>query len=107
SQLVGIKLDTSTNPLTPKIVWCAMTAGDDDIRRRSPISTTTDGHSDALVWFMNGTKLNAFDGETGAVVFAGGADDCGGIHRHTSPIAAGGRITGGGDGHLCAWSGGH
>jgi outer membrane protein assembly factor BamB len=104
SQLVAIKLDTSTKPLTPKIVWCAMTAADDDIRRRSPISTTTDGHSNALVWFMNGTKLNAFDGETGAVVFAGGADDCGGIHRHTSPIVAGGRIIAAGDGHLCAWS---
>ena len=65
---------------------------------------TTDGHSNALVWFMNGTKLNAFDGETGAVVFAGGADDCGGIHRHTSPIAANGRIIAGGDGHLCSWS---
>jgi outer membrane protein assembly factor BamB len=107
SQLVGIKLDTSTKPLTPKIVWCAMTAADDDIRRRSPISTTTDGHSNALVWFMNGTKLNAFDGETGAVVFAGGADDCGGIRRHTSPIVAGGRVIAAGDGHLCAWSVAH
>jgi hypothetical protein len=104
SQLVGIKLDTSTKPLTPKIVWCAAIGADDDIRRRSSISTTTDGHSNALVWFMNGSKLNAFDGDTGAVVFAGGADDCGGIRRHTSPIAANGRIIAAGDGHLCAWS---
>jgi hypothetical protein len=106
SQLVGIKLDTSTKPLTPKIVWCATTAGDDEIRRRSSISTTTDGKANPLVWFMNGAQLNAFDGETGAVVFAGGAatDTCGGIHRHTSPIAANGRIIAGGDGHLCAWS---
>jgi PQQ-like domain len=104
SQLVGIKLDMSTKPLTPKIVWCAATAGDDDIRRRSAISTTTDGHSNALVWFMNGSALNAFDGETGAVVFTSGAEDCGGIHRHTSPIAANGRIIAAGDGHLCSWS---
>jgi len=106
SQLVGIRLDTSTKPLTPKIVWCAPTAGDDNIRRRSSISTTTDGKSNALVWFMNGAKLNAFDGETGAVVFAGGADTdtCGGIERHTSPIAANGRIIAAGDGHLCSWS---
>ena len=104
SQLVGIKLDTATSPLTPKIVWCATVGGDDDIRRRSSISTTTDGHSNALVWFMNGSKLNAFDGETGAVVFAGGADDCGGIRRHTSPIAVNGRIIAAGDGHLCSWS---
>jgi PQQ-like domain len=104
SQLVGIKLDTTTMPLTPKIVWCAAVGGDDDIRRRSSISTTTDGHSNALVWFMNGVKLNAFDGETGAVVFDGGADMCGGVHRHTSPIAANGRIVTAGDGHLCSWS---
>jgi outer membrane protein assembly factor BamB len=109
SQLVAIKLDTSTKPLTPKTVWCATTAPDDDIRRRSPISTTTDGRSNALVWFMNGTKLNAFDGETGAVVYAGGTDGdaCGGIRRHTSPIAANGRIIAAGDGHLCAWSVAH
>jgi outer membrane protein assembly factor BamB len=107
SQLVGIQLDTSTKPLTPKIVWCATTAANEDIRRRSPISTTTDGRSNALVWFMNGNKLNAFDGDTGAVVFAGGADDCAGIQRHTSPIAANGRIIAGGDGHLCAWSVAH
>ncbi|HVU50839.1 MAG TPA: PQQ-binding-like beta-propeller repeat protein, partial [Polyangia bacterium] len=106
SQLVGIRLDTSTKPLTPRIVWCAATAGDDDIRRRSSISTTTDGKSNPLVWFMNGAKLNAFDGETGAVVYAGGADtdSCGGIRRHTSPIAANGRIIAAGDGHLCSWS---
>jgi hypothetical protein len=104
SQIVAIRLDTSTRPLTPKIAWCATTAPDDDIRRRSPISTTTDGHSNALVWFLNGSKLNAFDGETGAVVFAGGADDCGGLHRHISPIVANGRIVAAGDGHLCAWS---
>ena len=53
---------------------------------------------------MNGSALNAFDGETGAVVFTSGANDCGGIHRHTSPIAANGRIIAAGDGHLCSWS---
>jgi outer membrane protein assembly factor BamB len=104
SQLMSIQLDTSTKPLTPKIAWCAALSGDDDIRRRSPISTTTDGHSNAIVWFMNGTKLNAFDGETGAVLFDGGTGDCGGVRRHTSPIVANGRIIVGADGQLCSWS---
>jgi hypothetical protein len=107
SQLVAIKLDTTTKPITPTIAWCATTMANDDVRRRSPISTTTDGHSNALVWFMNGSKLNAFDGETGAVVFAGGADDCGGVRRHISPIVANGRVVVAGDGHLCAWSVAH
>ncbi len=106
SQIIGIKLDTSMNPINPTIAWCAPTSGDDDIRRRSPISTTTDGTANPIVWFMNGAKLNAFDGETGALLYGGGtgADDCGGVQRHTSPIVAGGRVVVGGNGHLCAWS---
>jgi hypothetical protein len=53
---------------------------------------------------MNGAKLNGYDGDTGTVVFDGGTGMCGGVHRHTSPIAANGRIIVGGDGHLCSWS---
>jgi hypothetical protein len=102
SQLMGLKLDTTTNPITPTIAWCATTSGDDDIRRRSPISTTTDGTANPIVWFMNGAKLNAFDGETGATLYASG-DDCAGVQRHTSPIVAGGRVVVGANGHLCAW----
>jgi hypothetical protein len=92
------------SPPTPQIVWCAHVGDADEIRRRSPISTTTDGHSNALVWFMNGSKLNAFDGDTGTLLFDGGTGDCAGVHRFTSPIAANGRIVVGGDGHLCSWS---
>jgi hypothetical protein len=92
------------SPPTPQIAWCAHVGDDDEIRRRSPISTTTDGHSNALVWFMNGNKLNAFDGDTGAVVFGGGTGDCAGVHRFTSPVAANGRIVVGADNRLCSWS---
>jgi hypothetical protein len=104
SQLMGIHLDTSTSPLTAMISWCATTNSDDTIRRRSPVSTTTDGTANPIVWFMSGTKLNAFDGETGSVLFNGGADDCSGVRRFTSPIVANGRVIVGGDGHLCSWS---
>jgi hypothetical protein len=92
------------SPPTPQIVWCAKNQADDEVRRRSPISTTTDGSSNAVVWFMNGTLLNAYNGDTGAVLYNGGADTCTNVHRHTSPIAANGRIVVGGDGHLCSWS---
>jgi hypothetical protein len=60
--------------------------------RYSPVATTTDGKSEALVWFMNGTKLNAVDGETGQVVFNGGAGDCPGVIKWTSPIVVKGRV---------------
>jgi hypothetical protein len=103
NQIISILLQPGAPP-TPTIAWCATTSADDEVRRRSPISTTTDGHSNAIVWFMNGTKLNGFDGDTGAVLFNGGADNCSGIHRFTSPIAANGRVIAGGDGHLCSWS---
>jgi len=52
---------------------------------------------------MNGTNLNAVDGETGAAIFAS-TETCSGIRQWTSPIAVKGRIVVGGDGHLCAWS---
>ena len=70
-------LITPGAPPTTQIAWCAHVGDDDEIRRRSPISTTTDGQSNAVVWFMNGTKLNAFDGDTGALLFNGGTADCG------------------------------
>ena len=101
SQIVGLKLNTA-NPIQATIDWCATTNGDDNIRRRSPVSTTTDGTANPIVWFMNGSALQAFDGETGTMLYSGG--NCGGVERHTSPIVANGRVIVGGDGHLCSWS---
>jgi hypothetical protein len=97
--IAGIAL-TAGAPVKPDIVWCVPVAG----QRYSPIATTVDGKSEALVWFMSGTKLKAVDGETGQTAFDGGAGDCAGVRKWTSPIAAKGRIVVGADGHLCAWS---
>jgi hypothetical protein len=102
SQIIGLKVNTGANPIQATIDWCAPTNGDDEIRRRSPVSTTTDGSANPIVWFMNGSALQAFDGETGAQLYSGG--NCGGVHRHTSPIVANGRVIIGADGHLCSWS---
>jgi hypothetical protein len=101
SQIIGLKLDAGS-PINATIDWCAPTNGDDEIRRRSPVSTTTDGTANPIVWFMNGSTINAFDGENGTMLYSGG--NCGGVHRHTSPIVANGRVIVGGDGHLCSWS---
>jgi hypothetical protein len=97
-QIAGILVAPGA-PAKPTVAWCAPATG-----RYSPIATTTDGQNEALVWFMNGTKLNAVDGETGAAVFMGGAGDCAGVIKWTSPIAVKGRIVVGAGTRLCAWS---
>lgn len=89
------------SPPKPTTLWCAAVTGS---ANQHAISTTTDGTTDAIVWVMNGTKLNAFDGETGASITTGGSGTCSNVHHWTSPIAVKGRIVVGGDGHLCSWS---
>lgn len=102
--VMGIHLNPGKPP-APEIVWCAsMNSTDDEVRRRSPISTNSDdAGSDPVVWFMSGSELVAFKGDSGeAIPFTSG--NCDGVHRFTSPIAVNGRIVVGGDGHLCSWS---
>jgi hypothetical protein len=98
---------TPTAAPTPKISWCAAIATDATIHR-SPISTNSSGSTDPIVWLVNGTKLNAFDGETGASLYTGGTGTCGGVHAFTTLIDANGHLIMGGDAagqaHLCSWS---
>ncbi len=89
-------------PPQPHVLWCVPLGG--TTGPVAPISTTTDGKSDAIVWFMNGAALNGVDGDTGAPIFAGGTGTCLGVRQWTSPIAVKGRIIVGADGHLCSWS---
>jgi hypothetical protein len=89
-------------PPQPAIRWCVPMAGTE--RTQAPISTTTDGKKDAMVWFMSDTVLNAVDGETGALIYGGGTDTCIGVRQWTSPIAVKGRIVVVADNHLCSWS---
>jgi len=102
-------------PLKPSVAWCASYSmvpkgGDEGVRYGGPaapglISTTTDGSSDALVWYMDGgNQLVALDGATGAVIYQGVAGECGSVRKWTSPIATRGRIVVAADGKLCSWS---
>jgi hypothetical protein len=70
----------------------------------SPITTSTDGTSETVIWYMSNNKLIGADGDTGAMIFGGGTGQCSNVRRWTSPIAVNGRIVVGGDGHLCSWS---
>jgi len=90
------------NPPQPHVLWCIPLGG--ATGPVAPISTTSDGNNNAIVWFMNGTALYGVDGDTGAIIFAGGTGVCAGVRQWTSPIAVKGRIITSADGHLCSWS---
>jgi hypothetical protein len=87
-------------PPVPQVAWCAALTGGEVT---SPIATTTDGKTDAVVWYMNNNMLTGVDGDTGAAVYSG-TDACTGVRRWTSPIAVKGRLVTGADNHLCSWS---
>jgi hypothetical protein len=89
-------------PPQPQVVWCVPLGG--ATGPTAPISTTTDGKKDAIVWFMNGNVLYGVDGDSGAPIFTGGTGMCPGVRQWTSPIAVKGRIIVGADGRLCSWS---
>jgi hypothetical protein len=85
-------------PPKPSVEWCAAASG-----TPGPISTTTDGTNETVVWFVNNGKLNGVDGDTGASVFTS-TNSCSNVKHWTSPIAVNGRIVVAGSGHLCSWS---
>jgi hypothetical protein len=86
------------SPPRPEIAWCAPITG-----AAAPITTSTDGKSEPVVWYMNGGTLRGVDGDTGQMIY-GGTDNCGTIQKWTSPIAVRGHIVVGANGRLCSWS---
>ena len=96
--IVSVRIPPGAPP-APKVAWCAPLGGS----TTGPISTTTDGTNEVVVWYMNSGKLSGVDGDTGAAIFTS-TNTCSGVRQWTSPIAVNGRIVTTGDGHLCAWS---
>jgi hypothetical protein len=93
-----------TSPPSFSIAWCAHSMG-----MGSPISTTTDGMSNAIVWIVGAQlsqRLLGFDGDTGETVYAGGnsEDVTKGVWRFSSPIEAKGRIFVAGEGQVYAFA---
>jgi hypothetical protein len=89
--LVALKI-SATAPPAMSVAWCA-----DNLGGGSPIVTTTDGRSEAIVWTVGAeytNQLHAFDGDTGEVLFDGGgpAEHMGNVHHFQVPIVADGRI---------------
>lgn len=105
-----------SGPINPTVTWCAnyslVPKGTDEVSfwggpgAPGLTSTTTDGSSDAMVWYMDGgNELVALDGATGAAVFRDTALSCGSsVRKWTSPIAVKGRIVVAADGKLCSFS---
>jgi outer membrane protein assembly factor BamB len=90
--LTAIRIE-ATAPPTITVAWCANQNGGG-----SPIVTTTDGRSEAVVWSIGAqgdNRLYAFDGDTGQVLLGDGSADnvmSPRIRRYQTPIAAKGRI---------------
>lgn len=101
--LVALLINPS-DPPTISVAWCAANNG-----RGSPIVTTTDGSSEPVVWTIGAeasNRLYAYDGETGAPLFAGGGTDehMNVVRRFSTPIAVNGRIFVLGDDQLYAFT---
>lgn len=77
-------------PPSVTTAWCAPLDG-----RGSPMVTTTDGRSEAVVWVVGAEgdeRLHGFDGDGGAAVAGAGGEALGRVRRFQTPILAGGRI---------------
>jgi outer membrane protein assembly factor BamB len=103
---------TATNPPTIAGDWIATRL---DGGCGSPFVTTTDGSSNPIVWVVGTAgwgiegdqQLHAYDGETGAVVYAGGGPNelIPGTHSYsTTGVVARGRIYIAGDNRVYAFT---
>jgi hypothetical protein len=83
--------------------WCAAFDG-----AGSPVVTTTDGHSNPIVWILGAegdNRLHGFRGDTGEPLFDGGGPDDAmtGLHHFQDLLPAGGRLYIGADDRLYAF----
>jgi len=92
-----------TNPPTITFAWSMSQTG-----RGSPWVTTTDGTNNVIVWVagvQGDQRLHAYDGDTGAVIYAGGGANelMTGTRQWNTGIAARGRIYFGADNKVYAF----
>lgn len=91
-------------PPTMTTAWCGSLRG-----AGSAIVTTTDGHSDPIVWMLGAegdNALHGFKGDTGEPLFgaAGAAEAMAGLRRFQTLIATEDRLYVGADGWVYAFS---
>ena len=88
---------------TISTAWCAAMRG-----RGSPIVTTTDGRSNAIVWIVGAegdNRLHGYRGDTGEPIFAGGGSNeaMSGLHHFQTLIVARDRLYVAGDSRVYAF----
>jgi PQQ enzyme-like repeat protein len=99
-----LRINPGSPPGITPHVWSASQNG-----CGSPFVTSTDGTNNVVVWVVGATgdqKLHGYDGDTGAVIFAGGGanETMAGTHTYsTTGIAARGRIYVAGDDKVYAF----
>ncbi len=96
--LVGLKIVAGAPP-SIKVAWCQTSGG-----QGSPIVTTTDGASEAIVWTAGAEgdgQLHAWDAETGQAIT--GVGTIKGLRHFTTLIAVKGRILAAADNHMYAF----
>jgi hypothetical protein len=87
------------SPPAMSTAWCGAVNG-----RGSPIVTTTDGHSDPIVWMVGAerdNRLHAFRGDTGAPLFT--SEPLAGLRHFQTLIATQDRLYVGADGRVYAF----
>jgi hypothetical protein len=97
--LVAVKITAAGTGFTAKVAWCSVENG-----LGSPMVTTTDGTSNAIVWAAD-NHLWGYDGDTGAKILDGTKTAMGSsIQGWNVPIAASGHIAVGVNGALYLFS---
>jgi hypothetical protein len=101
--LTVLKIAGSDRPALTT-AWCADPRG-----AGSPIVTTTDGHSEPIVWMVGAegdNLLHAFKGETGEPLFAGGGpkEAMAGLHHFQTLIATDERLYVGADDRIYSFA---
>jgi hypothetical protein len=85
--LVAVKIAASASGFTANVAWCSV---EKDLG--SPMVTTTDGSSNAIVWSAD-SHLWGYDGDTGAKILDGTKTSMGtAMQGWNTPIAASGHI---------------
>jgi hypothetical protein len=94
----------SGSPPALNTAWCGTLRGEG-----SPILTTTDGHSNPVVWILGAEgdeRLHGYRGDTGEPLFTGGGpqDMMPGLHHFQDLLATADRLYVGADGRLYAFA---
>jgi hypothetical protein len=101
NELVVLKIGAGERP-SISTAWCGSVRG-----RGSPIVTTTDGHSQPIVWMVGAegdNRLHGFKGDSGEPLFGQASPAMSGLHHFQTPIATRDRIFVGADGRIYAFA---